>query len=174
MPSSTLGIFHRRWIESFFVWGAWPVLATTLSTLMTAVNIGSVGAVLNAGSVLGVGTAMDGAIAVGIASLFIAISIATIPFVAKRILMGEFGAVAGLMLIVSRFIRFGHGAGAESGAVARGSGSGGGAITATATTATSTVSGAAPSAGISPNSTLGSAPDSPPPSGETRLFNASA
>ncbi len=53
MPSSTLGRFHSRWIENFFVWNCWPLLVNTLWTLMTAIHLNNPQFVLGQGDLLG-------------------------------------------------------------------------------------------------------------------------
>ena len=53
MPSSTLGRFHSRWIENFFVWNCWPLLVNTLWTLMTAIHLNNPQFVLDNGDLLG-------------------------------------------------------------------------------------------------------------------------
>ena len=169
MPSGTLGVFHRRWIENLFVWNCWPVLASLFMLLMTAVGLANPSVVMGStNGVMGYMTGLDNIGMLGTASLLIAVFIVTIPLTAKKILIGDFSALAVLLLIASRLSRLGghsgSGGASETRTVARGSGSGGGAITAQPSAAYS---------GISPNCTLGSPPDTPPPSGETRLFNVS-
>ena len=171
MPSGVLGIFHRRWIENLFVWNCWPVLVSLFMLLMSVVGFGNPNLVNSGNGIMGFMTTLDSIGMLGTASLLIALFIATIPFTARKILLGEFGAMTALMLLgaaVSRGMRgalFAGGAGAGAGSRAwSGHGSGGGAIAASTSTPEPSLGG------ISPNCTLGSPPDTPPPSGETRFF----
>ncbi len=93
MPSSTLGRFHSRWIENFFVWNCWPLLVNTLWALMTAIHLNNPQGVLGQGGLLGFFQGVEGTILLSLASVMFALLIATIPMTARRILMGEYSPV---------------------------------------------------------------------------------
>ena len=79
MPSSTLGRFHSRWIENFFVWNCWPLLVNTLWALMTAIHLNNPQGVLGQGDLLGFFQGVEGTILLSLASVIFALLIATIP-----------------------------------------------------------------------------------------------
>jgi|SRR5271157_380040 len=133
LPSSTLGRFHSRWIENFFVWNCWPLLVNTLWALMTAVHLNNPQAVLSQGNIWGFFQGVEGTILLSLASVMFALLIATIPMTARRILMGEYSpvgaaiawgtgaaskALAGITMAAAT-----GGAGAVGGAMAGGGGS---------------------------------------------------
>src|SRR5271157_5219025 len=93
MPSSSLGRFHSRWIENFFVWNCWPLLVNTLWTLMTAVHLNNPQAVINNGDFWGSFRGAESTILLSLASIIFALLIATIPMTARRILMGEYSPI---------------------------------------------------------------------------------
>jgi len=93
MPSSTLGRFHSRWIENFFVWNCWPLLVNTLWALTTAIHLNNPQGVLGQGDLLGFFQGVEGTILLSLASVMFALLIATIPMTARRILMGEYSPV---------------------------------------------------------------------------------
>jgi hypothetical protein len=56
---------------------------------MAAVNLSTVGAVIDAGSFLGGFVGLEQSLLLGVASIFYSLAIATIPFIASRIVRGE-------------------------------------------------------------------------------------
>src|SRR5664279_13542 len=143
MPSSTLGRFHSRWIENFFVWNCWPLLVNTLWALMTAIHLNNPQGVLGQGDLLGFFQGVEGTILLSLASVIFALLIATIPMTARRILMGEYSPIgaaiawgtgaASKALAGATMAAATGGAGAVGGAMAGGGGSmagGAGALTA--------------------------------------------
>jgi hypothetical protein len=188
MPSSTLGRFHSRWIENFFVWNCWPLLVNTLWALMTAIHLNNPQGVLGRGDLLGFFQGVEGTILLSLASVIFALLIATIPMTARRILMGEYSPIgaaiawgrgaASKALAGTTMAAATGGTGAIAGAGAGGGGSlaGGGGILAAGGGGTLAPSGGfaiAGGGGVIPgvNSPLTAPPHTPPASpGGTRWF----
>ena len=79
-------------ILTFHFWG---VIYSILGALITAVNLGTVQQVLASNDFIGGFVGLEQALLLGVASIFYALSIAVIPFLASRIIRGEtFGTIA--------------------------------------------------------------------------------
>jgi hypothetical protein len=186
MPSSTLGRFHSRWIENFFVWNCWPLLVNTLWALTTAIHLNNPQGVLGQGDLLGFFQGVEGTILLSLASVMFALLIATIPMTARRILMGEYspvgaaiawgrGAASKALAGATMAATGGTGAVAAAGAGGGGSLAGGGMLAAGGggTLAPSGGGVMAGGGGVIPgvNSPLTAPPHTPPASpGGTRWF----
>jgi hypothetical protein len=177
MPSTTLGVFHRKWIENFFVWNCWGLLASTFTALITAIGLGRPDAVMATGNVVGFLQGTSGTLLVSLASVLMSIMIIAIPFTARAILIGEFSPVGASFVLLARaatrLTRTMGGGAATKAATSGGGGAGGGAIATTpgAPLPAASMSGVASGAGGG-GSTMGPPPDTPAPSGLTRLFPA--
>jgi hypothetical protein len=77
----------------------WGVIYAVFCALMAAVNLSTVGAVIDAGSFLGGFVGLEQSLLLGVASIFYSLAIATIPF-ASRIVRGAFST--GVSTLVSK------------------------------------------------------------------------
>jgi hypothetical protein len=89
LPAFGLGSMSRAYAINLFVFHFWGVIYSVLCALMAAVNLSTVREVLNAGSFLGGFVGLEQSLLLGIASIFYSLAIATIPFIASRIVRGE-------------------------------------------------------------------------------------
>jgi hypothetical protein len=80
------------------VFGAWGLIYAIIQALMTAVNMGSINAVLNANGILNSFLGSGQVILLALASIVFSISIAFIPFIASRIVRGEVGSTMLVMV----------------------------------------------------------------------------
>jgi len=185
MPSSTLGRFHLRWIENFFVWNCWPLLVNVLWALMTAVHLNNPQYVLGNGGFLGFFQGVESTLLLSLATVIFALLIATIPMTARRILLGEYspvgaaigwGRAAAAKAFAGGAMAATGGTGAAAGAAAGGGGSlgaGGGALAMGGGGTLAPSSGVAMGGGgVVPgvNAPLTAPPHTPAPSGGTRWF----
>jgi hypothetical protein len=92
LPSRGLGQLSRTYVVNLMVFHAWGLIYAIIQVLMSAVNLSSIDAVLNANGVLHsfVGSSQMMLLALT-ASLF-SLSIALIPFIASRIVRGDVGS----------------------------------------------------------------------------------
>ena len=88
----------KSYIENIFVWNAWPILYGGFGALLSAVQIGQVGQMLNQNDFLGGLGNLEGSFLIGIASIVYSLAIAVIPFIAKRIVSGDVGSTAVAMV----------------------------------------------------------------------------
>ncbi len=84
----------KSYVENIFVWNAWPILYGGFGALLTAVQMGQVGQMLNQNDFLGGLGNLEGAFLIGLVSIVYSLAIAIIPFIAKRIVSGDVGSTA--------------------------------------------------------------------------------
>lgn len=142
LPLNAGSRLARSYIENVFVWNAWPILYGGFGALLSAVQMGQVGQMLNQNNFLGGLGNIEGSFLIGLASIIYSLAIAVIPFIAKRIVSGDVGTTAAAMMgAAATAVTAGVAAveGAAAGAAAAGSAGGStGATGATVPASTST------------------------------------
>src|SRR5713226_2230296 len=98
LPARGFGQLARTYLLNLMVFGAWGVLYGIIQALMTAVNMGSLNAVLNSNGILNSFFGSGQVILLALASILFSISIALIPFIASRIVRGDVGTT---MLVIA-------------------------------------------------------------------------
>ena len=98
MPLGGANRLAKAYIENIFVWNAWPILYGGFGALLTAVQMGQVGQMLNQNDFLGGLGNLEGSFLIGIVSIVYSLAIAVIPFIAKRIISGDVGSTAVAMV----------------------------------------------------------------------------
>jgi hypothetical protein len=98
LPARGLGQLARTYLLNLMVFGAWGLIYGILQALMTAVNMGSLNAVLNANGILNSFFGSGQVILLALVSILFSISIALIPFIASRIVRGEAGSTMLVMV----------------------------------------------------------------------------
>ncbi len=140
MPLGGANRLAKSYIENIFVWNAWPILYGGFGALITAVQMGQVGQMLNQNDFLGGLGNLEGSFLIGIASIVYSLAIAVIPFIAKRIVSGDVGSTAVAMVGTAVTALTAGAAGIEgaiAGVAAAGAGSSGGAAAGTSSGAAS-------------------------------------
>ncbi|MGF7181514.1 type IV secretion system protein [Tunturiibacter psychrotolerans] len=98
MPLGATNRIAKAYVENVFIWNAWPILYGGFGALLTAVQMGQVGQMLNQNDFLGGLGNLEGSFLIGIASIIFSLAIAIIPFIAKRIVSGDVGSTAAAMV----------------------------------------------------------------------------
>src|ERR1700678_1016233 len=98
LPLNAANRIAKAYIENVFIWNAWPILYGGFGALLSAVQMGQVGQMLNQGSFLGGLGNLEGSFLIGVASIIYSLAIAVIPFIAKRIVSGDVGSTASAMI----------------------------------------------------------------------------
>ena len=98
MPLGGANRIAKSYIENIFVWNAWPILYGGFGALLSAVQMGQVGQMLNQNDFLGGLGNLEGSFLIGIASIIYSLAIAVIPFIAKRIVSGDVGGTAAALV----------------------------------------------------------------------------
>jgi hypothetical protein len=130
MPFGGANRLAKSYIENIFVWNAWPILYGGFGALITAVQMGQVGQMLNQNDFLGGLGNLEGSFLIGIVSIVYSLAIAVIPFIAKRIVSGDVGSTAAAMIgtaVTALTVGAAGIEGAMAGVASAGAGSSGGA-----------------------------------------------
>jgi len=140
MPLGGANRIAKSYIENVLIWNAWPILYGGFGALLSAVQMGQVGQMLNQNNFLGGLGNLEGAFLIGIASIIYSLAIAVIPFIAKRIVSGDVGATAVALVgaaatVVTAGIAAGEGAAAGFAAAGAGGAQGAGAGSSASTAA---------------------------------------
>jgi hypothetical protein len=98
MPLGAANRLAKSYVENIFIWNAWPILYGGFGALLTAVQMGQIGQMLNQNNFLGGLGNLEGSILIGIVSIVYSLAIAVIPFIAKRIVSGDVGSTAAAMV----------------------------------------------------------------------------
>jgi hypothetical protein len=98
LPARGFGQLARTYLLNLMIFGAWGLIYGIIQALMTAVNMGSLNAVLNANGILNSFFGSGQVILLALASILFSISIALIPFIASRIVRGEVGSTMLVMV----------------------------------------------------------------------------
>jgi hypothetical protein len=130
MPLGATNRIAKAYVENVFIWNAWPILYGGFGALLSAVQMGQVGQMLNQNNFLGGLGNLEGSFLIGVASIIFSLAIAVIPFIAKRIVSGEVGSTAAA-LIGTAVTAMTVGAAAVEGAAAGVAAGGGGATAGT-------------------------------------------
>jgi hypothetical protein len=98
MPLGATNRLAKSYVENVFIWNAWPILYGGFGALLSAVQMGQVGQMLNQNDFLGGLGNLEGSFLIGIASIIFSLAIAVIPFIAKRIVSGDVGSTAAALV----------------------------------------------------------------------------
>jgi hypothetical protein len=92
LPAKGLGQLSRTYLVNLMVFQAWGLIYATVQVLMSAVNLSSIDAVLNANGVLNSFVGSSEMILLALTASLFSLSIALIPFIASRIVRGDVGS----------------------------------------------------------------------------------
>jgi hypothetical protein len=135
IPVSGIGQLGRTYAINLMIWNAWGILYSIFGALITAIHFNQVNNVLGNGF-LGFLRGVPDSVMLGLVSIFYALAIALVPFIAKRVISGDVGSTAFALVragavaagaAVAGVSGFAAGAGTASGAAApAGAGAGAG------------------------------------------------
>jgi hypothetical protein len=135
IPVSGIGQLGRTYAINLMIWNAWGILYSIFGALITAIHFNQVNNVLGNGF-LGFLRGVPDSVMLGLVSIFYALAVALIPFIAKRVISGDVGSTAFALVragavaagaAVAGVSGFAAGAGTASGAAApAGAGAGAG------------------------------------------------
>jgi len=175
LPIAGVGQMAKGYAINLMVWNAWGILYATFGSLITAIEFNRVEQVMNRGFLTGIFAGTTDTVVLGLVSVFYALALGLIPFMAKRLIEGEVGLSAYALLragsslggaVRSAAAGFEIGLGASSGMGSASSLSGtGSAVSAAAVSMSSSLPPPAPSLADNLRSGLRSAVGeaSPPP-----------
>jgi hypothetical protein len=168
IPIAGIGQLGRSYAINLMVWNAWGILYAVFGAPITAIQFNRVNDVLGNGF-LGYLKGLPDSTLLGLVSIFYALAVALIPFIAKRIISGDAGATVYSLVRAGVFAAgaaiaaaVGLGAGgsaAPAGAAGGSSGGGGSSASVAATGMGDFIHG-----GISSAMSSNTSPPTPPPS----------
>ncbi|MGC2694332.1 MAG: hypothetical protein WA738_00925 [Candidatus Angelobacter sp.] len=141
LPMAGVGQLAKTYATNLMIWNVWGVLYATFGSLITAIQFNRVDQVTSQGFLKGFFLGSSDSTILGLVSIFYALALGLIPFIAKRIITGDVGSSAYALVragavavgaAVSAGAGFAAGAGAGAGASGAGAGSGAGGSGATA------------------------------------------
>jgi hypothetical protein len=141
IPVSGIGQLGKTYAINLMIWNAWGILYSVFGALITAIHFNQVNNVLGNGF-LGFLQGVPDSAMLGLVSIFYALAVAMVPFIAKGIISGDVGstvtalvraaaAAAGAALAAVGGFAAGAGAGSAATPAAAGAGAGGGSSTMT-------------------------------------------
>lgn len=93
IPIAGIGQLGRTYAVNVMIWNAWGILYAVFGAMITAIHFNQVNDVLGNGF-LGFLKGVPDSMMLGLVSIFYALSIALIPFIAKRVISGDVGSTA--------------------------------------------------------------------------------
>jgi hypothetical protein len=93
IPVSGIGQLGKTYAINVMIWNAWGILYAVFGALITAIHFNHVNDVLGNGF-LGFLKGVPDSLMLGLVSVFYALAIALVPFIAKRIISGDVGSTA--------------------------------------------------------------------------------
>lgn len=91
IPVSGIGLLGRTYAVNVMIWNAWAILYSVFGALITAIHFNQVNNVLGNGF-LGFLQGVPDSTMLGLVSIFYALAVATVPFIAKGIISGDVGS----------------------------------------------------------------------------------
>jgi hypothetical protein len=134
IPVSGIGQLGKTYAINLMIWNAWGILYSVFGALITAIHFNQVNNVLGNGF-LGFLQGVPDSTMLGLVSIFYALAVAMVPFIAKGIISGDVGstvmalvraAAAAAGAALAAVSGFAAGAGAAAAPAAAGAGAGGG------------------------------------------------
>jgi hypothetical protein len=92
LPIRGIGQLARTYAINVMIFGAWGLIYAIVQVLMSAINLNSIAAVLNANGVLNSFIGSGSMILLALVSILFSISIAFIPYIASRVVRGDVGS----------------------------------------------------------------------------------
>jgi hypothetical protein len=136
LPMSGVGQLAKSYATNLMIWNAWGILYATFGSLITAIQFNRVDEVMNQGFLQGFFRGSSDATVLGMVSIFYALALGLIPFIAKKLISGDVGSTASTFMraaataagaAISAVSGFSAGAGAASEAAPAMAGAGAGA-----------------------------------------------
>lgn len=146
LPIAGVGQLAKGYATNVMIWNAWGILYATFGSLITALQFSRVDQVMNQGFLSGFFRGSSDSTVLGLVSIFYALALGLIPFIAKRLISGDVGSSAFSMVragaaaasaLAAGVSGFAAGAGAPETGSALGAGAGASSVASLTTAITS-------------------------------------
>jgi len=151
LPIPGVGQLAKSYVTNLMIWNAWGVLYAMFGALITAIQFNRVDDVMNQGFLTGLFKGSSQSAVLGLVSIFYALALGVIPFIAKRVITGDVGSTLYSLLkagavVVGAAVSAGTGiaAGLGGGGAAASGAAGGGAASAAGTGGAGTAASSSP------------------------------
>jgi hypothetical protein len=94
LPIAGLGQLAKTYATNVMIWNAWGILYAIFGSLITAIQFNRVDTVMNQGFLRGFFLGSSESTILGLVSVFYALALGLIPFIAKRVISGDVGSTA--------------------------------------------------------------------------------
>jgi len=155
LPMAGVGQLAKSYATNLMIWNAWGILYATFGSLITAIQFNRVDEVMNQGFLQGFFRGSSDATVLGMVSIFYALALGLIPFIAKKLISGDVGSTA------STFVRAAATAAGAAISAVSGFSAGAGAAAETAPAAASAGAGASATAGTGAMASSSAPPPQP-------------
>jgi hypothetical protein len=91
IPVAGIGQMGKVYAINLMIWNAWGILYSVFGALITAIHFNQVNSVLGNGF-LGFLRGVPDSVMLGLVSIFYALAVALVPFIAKRVISGDVGS----------------------------------------------------------------------------------
>ncbi|MBZ5489447.1 MAG: hypothetical protein LAO76_00775 [Acidobacteriia bacterium] len=98
LPMAGVGQLAKSYATNLMIWNAWGILYAIFGSLITAIQFNRVDEVMNQGFLQGFFRGSSDATVLGMVSIFYALALGLIPFIAKKLISGDVGATAGSLV----------------------------------------------------------------------------
>jgi hypothetical protein len=124
LPMAGVGQLAKSYATNLMIWNAWGILYATFGSLITAIQFNRIDEVVNRGFLQGFFQGPADTTILGIVSIFYALALGLIPFIAKKLISGDVGSTAASLVkagataagaLISATAGFSAGVGAASG-----------------------------------------------------------
>lgn len=136
LPMPGVSALAKSFATNLFIWNSWGLLYAIFGSLITAIQANRIQDLLNGSGFMGFFQGQLSTVVLGLISIFYALAMMLIPFIAKKMVSGDVGATAYSLVraatvavgaAISGGAGFAAGAGSASSSTSAGSGTGGGA-----------------------------------------------
>lgn len=94
LPMAGVGQLAKAYATNLMIWNAWGLLYATFGSLITALQFNRIDQVMNQGFLRGFFQGTSDTTVLGMVSIFYALALGLIPFIAKRLISGDVGSTA--------------------------------------------------------------------------------
>ena len=94
LPIAGVGQLAKTYATNVMIWNAWGILYAIFGSLITAIQFNRVDTVMNQGFLRGFFLGSSESTILGLVSVFYALALGLIPFIAKRVISGDVGSTA--------------------------------------------------------------------------------
>jgi len=94
LPIAGVGQLAKTYATNVMIWNAWGILYAIFGSLITAIQFNRIDTVMNQGFLRGFFLGSSVSTILGLVSVFYALALGLIPFIAKRVISGDVGSTA--------------------------------------------------------------------------------